>query len=89
MAIFVVLKYLCDFFFFLLEILLTFGQDDDIILVDAKQTTKEKTMSNIERAINHVNALVANGWSLKEAIVETAWEFGIGESELWWEFPEK
>ena len=46
-------------------------------------------MSNIERAINHVNALVANGWSLKEAIIETAWEFGIGESELWWEFPEK
>lgn len=50
---------------------------------------KGETMSNFERAINNVNTLVANGWSLKEAIVETAWEFGIGESELWCEFPEK
>ena len=45
-------------------------------------------MSNFERAINNVNTLIANGWSLKEAIVETAWEFGELESELWGEFPE-
>ena len=49
---------------------------------------KGEKMSNFERAINNVNTLVANGWSLKEAIVETAWEFGELESELWGEFPE-
>ena len=45
-------------------------------------------MSNFERAIENINKLMAEGISLKEAIVETAWEFGIGESELWCEFPE-
>jgi hypothetical protein len=49
---------------------------------------KGEKMSNFERAINNVNTLIANGWSMKEAIIETAWEFGVAESELWCEFPE-
>ena len=45
-------------------------------------------MSNFERAIENINKLTAEGMSLKDAIVETAWEFGELESELWGEFPE-
>ena len=43
-------------------------------------------MSNFERAIENINNLLTKGISLKEAIVETAWEFGELESELWGEF---
>ena len=45
-------------------------------------------MSNFERAIENINKLTAEGMSLNDAIVETAWEFGDLESELWGEFPE-
>jgi hypothetical protein len=43
-------------------------------------------MSCIEKAIENINELVNNGMSLKEAIVETSWEFGILQGELWNEF---
>ena len=49
---------------------------------------KGEKMSNFERAIENIKNLTAEGMSLKEAIVETAWEFGELESELWGEFPE-
>ena len=49
---------------------------------------KANTMNNFERAIENINKLTAEGISLKEAVVETAWEFGEMESELWGEFPE-
>ena len=49
---------------------------------------KGEKMSNFERAIENIKNLTADGMSLKEAIVETAWEFGELESELWCEFPE-
>ena len=45
-------------------------------------------MSNLERAVANVNDMMADGMSMKEAIIETAWEFGVAESELWCEFPE-
>jgi hypothetical protein len=40
-------------------------------------------MTNLERAIRNINTLINNGSSLKEAILETSWEFGIVKSELW------
>jgi len=43
-------------------------------------------MSYIEKAIKNINELISNGMSLKEAIVETSWEFGIDVVELWNEF---
>jgi len=49
-------------------------------------TTKENTMSYIEKAVKNINELVNSGMSLKEAIVETSWEFGILQGELWNEF---
>ena len=49
---------------------------------------KGEKMSNLERAVANVNDMMADGMSMKEAIIETAWEFGVAESELWCEFPE-
>ena len=56
--------------------------------MQTRENNKGEKMSNFERAINNVNTLIANGWSTKESIIETAWEFGVAESELWCEFPE-
>ncbi len=47
---------------------------------------KGEKMSNFERAVANVNDMMADGMSMKEAIIETAWEFGVAESELWGEF---
>jgi len=43
-------------------------------------------MRNIEKAIETVKSLIETGMSLREAIKETAWKFGLFEAELWNEF---
>ena len=43
-------------------------------------------MSGFEKAVEQIKEMVSNGMELKEAIKETAWEFGLLISELWGEF---